>query len=313
MRKPATLATLATLLTVGAVLLGAVVASPALAADEAKGRTAEDYFRDGVEHLAAGRTDDAISAFRSCVDFKPDQKECWFNLGVAYGRLREFRREADSYLKAIGLDPNYGRAHFNLAVAFEDLGKHDRALLHYDKAIAAEPNYQPAHSNRAMLLLSQKRVDDAIKGFEAALKVKDDNADAWFDLAEAQDLKANALTEPARTKGLRAAIATYYKALQINPRHHRSHYNIGVIHHRLADFASEVAAYEKALAIQPKYMPALYNIAFAMRDKKDYGGAMAAFERYIAAAESGKAEQRFVAVARRELAALKAGQPGPTK
>ncbi len=299
------------MLTSTAALL--LVASLAWAADEPKGRTAEDYFRDGVEHLAAGRVDESIRAFRFCVDVKADQKECWFNLGVAWGRKRDFRREADSYLKAIGLDPGYGRAHFNLAVAFEDLGKYDKALLHYDKAIAAEPKYQPAHSNRAMLLLSRKRVDEAIKGFEAALAVKSDNADAWFDLAEALDLKADRLEEPARTKGLRKAISTYYKALQINPRHHRSYYNIGVIHHRLKDYASEVAAYRKALEIQPKYTPALYNLAFALRDKKDYGAAMAGFQAYLAVAEGRKGEARFVAVAKRELRELQRGKVGSTK
>jgi len=294
-----------------AVLLVICVAAPVLAADPPKGKTAEDYFRDGVEHLAAGRVDDAISAFRFCVDFKDDQKECWFNLGVAEGRKRRFKKEVGAYHRAVSLDPNYGRAHFNLAVAYEDLGKFDKAIFHYERAIAADPKAQDAHLNRAMLLLSRKKVDEAIKGFEAAIKIKGDNAEAWFDLAEALDIKADRLEEPHRTKGLRKAISTYYKAIQIDPRHHRAYYNIGVIHHRLKDFASEIAAYKKALAIRKAYTPALYNMAFAMRDAKDYGGAMVAMQGYLKIAKGRKGEARFVQAAVRELAKLKRGETKP--
>jgi tetratricopeptide (TPR) repeat protein len=296
-----------------AALLVALTASSVLAAGEPRSKSAEDYFRDGVEHLASGRVDDAISSFRFCVDFKADQKECWYNLGVAWGRKRDFKREAQAYDRAIRLDPNYVRAHFNLAVSYEDLGKFSKALLHYDKAIAANPQAQAAHLNRAMLLLSRKKVDDAIAGFETAIKIKADNAEAWFDLAEALDIKADSMKEPARTKGLRRAISTYYKALQIDAKHHRAYYNIGVIHHRLQDYASEVAAYAKALALRPGYTPAMYNAAFAKRDKKDYGGALVAFEAYIKAADGKQGESRFVTVAKRELKALKQGKPGAGK
>lgn len=314
-KNPETTAPRRTQRLVAAIAMASVFATAgiALAADDAPIKTAEDFFRDGVEHLASGRVDDAISSFRLCVESKADQKECWFNLGVAWGRKRDFKQEANAYDRAIRLDPNYGRAHFNLAVAYEDLGKFDKALQHYDRAIASDPDAQDAHLNRAMLLLSRKKIDEAIRGFETAIKLKEDNAEAWFDLAEALDIKAETLQEPDRTKGLRKAISTYYKTLQIDPRHHRAYYNIGVIHHRLQDFTSEVATYEKALKIRPQYTPALYNLAFAQRDKKDYGAAMLAFETYLKVAEGKVGEKRFVSVAKRELRTLRQGTASATK
>ena len=95
------------------------LSSVAVAADT---RNAEDWFREGVDKLGAGKLDEATTAFQFCVQYKPDMKECWYNLGVAWGRRRDFANEAKAYLKAVEIDPTYGRAHFNLAVAYEDLG-----------------------------------------------------------------------------------------------------------------------------------------------------------------------------------------------
>ncbi len=292
-------------LSVALVLATAGLATTVTAQSERK-RTSEDYFREGVEHLGAGRNDAAIQSFQFCVQYKPDQKECWFNLGVAFGRKRAFASEAAAYDKAVALDPNYGRAHFNLGVVYEDLGKADKALRHYERAIAAQPKAQDARLNRAMLLLAGKRVDEAVRAFEAAVKVKDDNPEAWFDLAEALDIQAEGLQEPARTQGLRKAISTYYKAIHLDASHYRAHYNIGLIHNRLKDRESEVAAYRKCLALRPKYTPALYNVAFALRDTRDIAGAAQAFKAYLQVAADRKHEAKFRAVARRELQKLSA-------
>lgn len=285
----------------------AAVATPALAADPPK-RAAEDYFRDGVRQLGESRLDEAVVSFQQCVELKPDLKECWFNLGVAYGRKRAFAQEARAYAEAVKLDPAYGRAHFNLAMVYEDLGQTDKALEHYDKCLAAEPKAADAMLNRAMLLLKAGRVDAAIAGFEAAVKEKPDNAEAWFDLSGAYEVRADKLEEPARTQGLRKAVETYYKCLELDGSHHRAWYNIGVASQRLQDVDSEINAYRKAIDLKSDYTPALYNLAFALRDKGDKPAAIAAFERYIALVGDSKAEARFRAAAEAELTRLRASK-----
>ncbi|MBI5607657.1 MAG: tetratricopeptide repeat protein [Deltaproteobacteria bacterium] len=277
------------------------MASAALAADA---KSAEDWFREGIDAMQAGKLPDAIQDFQYCTQLKPDLKECWFNLGVAYGRQRDFSREATAYLEAVRLDPAYGRAHFNLAVAYEDLGRPADALKHYDLALQAEPNAIDAHLNRAMLLLSLDRYDESIAGFEKAVQLQPEAAEGYYDLAEAQHIKAGKLQEPERTQWLRKAISTYQLCLGKDPNHYRSWYNIGVIHHKLKDLDSEIAAYQKTLALKSKYTPALYNLAFALRDKGDKPAAKAAFEAYVAAAGTAKQEARFVEIAKREIAKL---------
>ena len=267
-------------------------------------KTAEDFFREGVDHLNAGRHVESVQSFQFCVQYKPDQKECWFNLGVAHGRQRQFAREADAYKKAVRLDPNYGRAHFNLGVVLEDLGQSDAALLHYERAVAADPKAHDARLNRAMVLLSQRRVDEAIRALRAAIEVKPDNPEAWFDLAGALEIKALKSQSQARSIGLNRAVEAYQKALEIEPRHHRATYNIGLVLHRLKDRGGEIAMYRKCLALRPNYAPALYNLAFALRDNKEAKLAREAFAAYLKATADRKRESRFRAIAKREMEKL---------
>ncbi len=281
-----------------------LLSTAALANAQTAGKSAEDWFREGIEAMQGGKLPEATQAFQLCSQIKPDLKECWFNLGVAYGRQRDYAREASAYLEAVKLAPAYGRAHFNLAVAYEDLGRQSDALKHYDLAIQAEPQAIDALLNRSMLLLSLERYDDAIAGFDAAIRQQPENAEGYYDLAEAQQIKAGKLQEPERTQWLRKSITSYQLCLSKEPLHHRSWYNIGVVHHKLKDLESEEAAYAKALAIKPKYTPALYNLAFAVRDRGDKVKAKAAFEAYLAGAGNAKQELRFIEVAKRELAKL---------
>ncbi|MSP92222.1 MAG: tetratricopeptide repeat protein [Myxococcales bacterium] len=276
-----------------------LLAQTSLAADT---KSAEDWFRDGVELLGQGKLEDATNAFQLCVTFKPDQKECWFNLGVAWGRRRDFAKEAKAYEEALKLDPKYARAHFNVAVALEDLGRQRDALQHYDDAIALDPTAQDALLNRAMLLLSLDRYDEAILGFRRALEVAPDNAEAWYDLGEALQVKGSKSEEPRRSLLLREAIGSFQQCLGKDPGHHRALYNIGVVHHKLKELDAEIGAYQKALALKPRYTAALYNLSFALRDKGDRDGAKVALARYLDVAAKLKAEERFVEQARKELA-----------
>lgn len=270
----------------------------------AETKSAEDWFREGVEHLGTGKLEQATSAFQFCVQFKPDMKECWFNLGVALGRRRDFASEAKAYEKALELDPKYARAHFNLAVVNEDLGRTVEALKHYDAAISYDPTAQDAWLNRAMLLLSLERYDEAIAGLEKAVTVAPENPEGYYDLAEAVQLKAGKLQEPQKSQLLRRAVSHYQQCLQKDPKHYRAHYNVGVVQHRLGDVEQEIASYRKALDVKVNYTPALYNLAFALRDKGDKAAAKLAFAAYLQAAGNSPGEAKFVEVARREMSRL---------
>lgn len=59
------------------------------------------------------------------------------------------------------------------------------------------------------------------------------------------------------------AIAKYNEALSINPKFAEAYNNLGVIHASRGDFPASVAAFQKALELKPKYTPAMKNLGYA--------------------------------------------------
>ncbi len=83
-------------------LFAGLLALPVTALAQAE---ATDLFRLGTQELAAGMTDKAIATLERAVSMMPDAKEGWYNLGVAYGRKKNYAKEIQAYQSALDLDP----------------------------------------------------------------------------------------------------------------------------------------------------------------------------------------------------------------
>jgi hypothetical protein len=62
--------------------------------------------------VVTGNKDQQISAYRTVLDMYPDETIALNNLGVIYGRLRDFQRASDYYGRALEVDPTL-RLHFS--------------------------------------------------------------------------------------------------------------------------------------------------------------------------------------------------------
>jgi len=100
------------------------------------------HYNLGVALSAAGRTDEAIAAYREA--------------------LRIFSAEPD--------------AHYNLAVLLSKRGEQVEAILNYLRALKVQPNDASAHNNLGSLLYRQGRTVEAIDHFRQAVALKPDDA-----------------------------------------------------------------------------------------------------------------------------------------
>ena len=64
-------------------------------------------------------------------------------------------------------------------------------------------------------------------------------------------------------KALRAALADYGRAIQLQPHSVEAYFGRGRIHHALADYPAALADYQRALELDPYYGDALCNTACA--------------------------------------------------
>ena len=101
------------------------------------------------ELLAAGRWDEAASAYRSILASRPDHADAWFNLGYVLRRLGHFEQALESYAAALRFRIRQPEvAHVNRAAILADhLHRDDEAASELQAALALAPDHPPALLN----------------------------------------------------------------------------------------------------------------------------------------------------------------------
>jgi superkiller protein 3 len=265
-----------------------------------------DLFRLGAQELTAGLVDKAIESFEKGVEKKPDAKEGWYNLGVAYGRKKMYPKEVQAYQKALELDPNYTNALHNLGLSYLDQGLKDKGVESLQKAVSIDGTAADSWNNLGVAFLDLGRIPESVQAFRKGTELTPESPEAWFNLGvsllKAAEKEANtARAEPILREALAASDAT----LKFNPKAWRAAYNRGVIFHRLGDAASEITAYQQALTLRPDYPAALYNLAAALSIKGERDAAVDIWEAFVKVARGDPAERTFVETARKEITRLK--------
>lgn len=267
---------------------------------------AVDLFRTGAQQLATGQVEQAIQSFEKGVALKPDAKEGWYNLGIAYGKKRLFAKEVEAYEKALALDPNYVNALHNLGLALRDLGQRERASQALEKAVTLDPGASDAWNNLGVVRMEMGNLEGAVAAFRKAAEADQTSADPWFNMAIALMKTAEKETSSERQEPvLREAVRACDEALARNPKHYRAAYNKGIVFHRLGERENEVAAYRAALGVRPEYREALFNLATALSALRRNDEALKAWEDYVRVASGDPNERPFVEAAQKEINRLK--------
>ncbi len=116
-------------LTIVAALL--LVAVPARAQDDALA----DYdriFREGIEHLTAGRYDEGIAAFHRCLELAPQNATCAYNIACGHS----LKKEAEPGFEWLGKAADWGFGHRDGNIEHAAEKDPDLALLRGDARFA---------------------------------------------------------------------------------------------------------------------------------------------------------------------------------
>jgi len=265
-----------------------------------------EIFRLAYQKMALGKIDEAIELYKKGLEIKPDSKEAWYNLGVAYGKKGLIAKEVEAYKKALELDESYGNALFNLGLAFRDMGQKERALQVFERLLLLEQNTAEVWNNIGVLKLEMGNIQGAREAFSKAIQIGTQSADPYFNLAIVLVRLADEEKDPKTKEDLlRQALEACDQALARDQGHFRAAYNKGVIAHRIGLKERAVEAYKLALSIRPDYKPALYNLAVELNEQGKCDEALATFEAYLHIAVSDPKEAAFVQGAKTEVERLK--------
>jgi tetratricopeptide (TPR) repeat protein len=242
---------------------------------------------------AENQTEEAVAAYRRCVEINPRYPEGQYNFGTALLNRGKVDQAIEPLSAALKWNPDYVAARNNLGKALMLQGKLDEAAVQFTRAIHSDPNYAQAYYDLGTVLMAQSRPDDAVTQFSQAIRLKPDYFDAYGNLgiaymelgrktdgiaqlSQAVELRPNdaaahsnlglALLEADRPA---EAAAQFSTALQINPADPRTHYNLARALTRQHQTADAISHYRTALGLKPDFVQALNNLAWILATDPD--------------------------------------------
>ena len=164
-----------------------------------------------LEHLAAGRTEQALEASMQACRVSLAQGKAMAenhnNLANVLCTLGRHEEALDHYREALRHAPGMGYLHSNYGKALGALGRHAEALDRHRTAIRLAPDFALAHLNLAQTLLDLGRVDES-------LAASGRTAELDPDLVLAYHLMGDCLRQMGRKE---EALGCYSEVLRRDP------------------------------------------------------------------------------------------------
>lgn len=245
----------------------------------------------------ADKIDLAIEECRAATELDPNSEEGHRRLADLLMLGGDPRQAAIHYQHAARLRPNRIEVQYNLAMALVALGDHDRAIDHLRWAVQIQPEAAEAHYRLAGLLRREGQIDAAIASYKQTIECHPDHVRARRDLAalllsqrQPQEAlvqlrwiadRGDASADVHNLAGvawklvgsLDEAVASYRRALAIDPDYYLAHNNIANVLAAQGRSDEAIAHYRRALEIKPGYTQAregLNDILRAQRSSESH-------------------------------------------
>lgn len=137
-------------------------------------------------------------------------------------------------------------AHYNLGSAFMEQGRVEEALRHFHEALRLRPNYAPAHNNLGFALVGQGRIEEGIAHLQRAVELHPDHLEAQYNLG-------SVLTQVGRTP---EAIRHFREVLRLEPEFPAAHYNWGIALIKQGRDDEAIRHFREALRLKPDFLDA---------------------------------------------------------
>ena len=154
---------------------------------------------------------------------------------------------------------------FNLqGAANAALQKYDLAIDSYKQVLKIKPDNAGAYYNTGVMQHENGEIDAAIESYQRATKIKHDYAAAYLNMGDALHEKQD----------LDAAICSYKQVIKIKPDDADAYYNIGTALKDKGELDIAIDSYKQAINIKPDHAKAYYNMGIALKDKGELDAAI---------------------------------------
>jgi tetratricopeptide (TPR) repeat protein len=172
---------------------------------------------------------------------------------------------------AAGLAPHDADVQNRLGEALERIGALDAAIDAFRRAVAERPAFRKADNNLILTLVKAGRGPEAIARARALVSAAPGDPDRLFTLGLAES-----------EQDVAAAITTFRRVLQLEPKHTLARYNLALVLKRADRLPEAIEALQRALEVEPR-PEALYTLGVIYWQQGDTERAARALRDAVAA------------------------------
>jgi Flp pilus assembly protein TadD len=179
-----------------------------------------------------------------------------------------YANEETLWQDTLAHNPACWMAHNNLGLVFLKQGQTDEALREFQAALRLKPDDALAHNNLGLALLNQGQTDEAIRQFQEAIRLKPDYAPAHYNLGLA-------FLHQGRTDD---AISQCREALRLNPDDASAHNNLGLALASQGRTDDAISQYQESLRLNPDDTLTHVNLGNVLLKSGQTTGAISQFQ-----------------------------------
>jgi Flp pilus assembly protein TadD len=184
----------------------------------------------------------ATAALAACSSDPQAEAKDALEKGNQHAAKAKYPEAIIEYRRAVQADPRLGEARLQLAYAYASTGDGINALREYVRAADLMPDNKEAQQRAGAFMLLANQFTDAQGLAERMLKRNPNDVEAHL-------LLANAL---AGLKDMDGAVATFEKAVELDPNRSSTYSELGSIHMFSGNKEGAEAAFQKAIQLDPQ-------------------------------------------------------------
>ena len=192
--------------------------------------------------LDLGYTKEALAHFLHLAEIFQDDSELFYNMGIVYEKLRDFKNAQLSYEKAVEIAPEDVDAYYNLGLVYTELGEQEKAIECFETVLDSDNDDSNTYFNIGICYFKQGKFDSAKYYFGRTLDLNNEDLYAHFYMGNIYIQEGD--NEKARSE--------FVKVLDISPDYSWAYYNIGVLDFEKGDIISAIKNLKLTLQYNPK-------------------------------------------------------------